>query len=177
MTVTVAEQLDAGINDLRFAAARDPARAVPVPDFVPESWSRTKSAQLGPSPETIVAELNRLRQGPSARERARKLAVLLAKFEGLTFDEAATLLDQKPKRLAEMVHGRTPVPASMEDRLDALGQIVVNVHQVLQPVAFRSWLYVDAPQLKGGSPIAAIRHGRIRDVVALTREYGQPSFT
>lgn len=176
MAVTVAERLDAGIDDARFALPRNAATSVAVPDFVPARWSRTRSRQGGPSPETLDVELKRLQQGPGAAGRARKLRVLLAKLEGLTFEEAADLLDQKPARLAEMVHGRIPVPTSLQRRLDELADIVVNVHEVLEPDAFRRWLYIEVPHLRGGSPVEAIRRGRIRDVVILARSYGESSF-
>lgn len=176
MTVTVAERLDAGINDSRFAEPRSPALSVDVPDFVPEQWARTSSSHAAPPPERLDAEVKRLRQGPGAADRVRKLRVLLAKLEGLTFDEAAELLDQRPPRLVEMVHGRLPVPGSLERRIDELAQVVLNVHEVLEPAAFRDWLYVEAPQLRGGSPIEAIRRGRLRDVVALARSYSEQSY-
>lgn len=176
MTVTVAERLDAGINDSRFAEARSPARSVVVPDFVPEQWARTRSTHTAPPAEKLDAEVRRLRQGPGAADRARKLRVLLAKLEGLSFRESAELLDQRPTRLADMVHGRIPVPSSLERRIDELAEIVFNVHEVLEPAAFRDWLHVEAPQLRGGSPIEAIRRGRLRDVAVLARSYGQSSY-
>ncbi len=176
VSTTIVERLDEGIVASRFGEPKNPATSVAIPDFVPEQWARTRSQQRGPSRAELETELRRLQSGPSAVERARKLQVLLGQLEGLTFDEVAELLDQKPRRLADMVHGRIAVPNSLQRRLDDLGGIVFNVHEVLEPAAFRQWLRVDAPGLRGGSPLEAIKRGRIREVVALANSYRHQSF-
>lgn len=175
MPATVAERLDAEI-DAGFMTSSVPAASLDLPDLTAKVRSRTRSSEGVASRQQIDAEVRRLAQGPSATQRARKLGVLLAMLEGVSFAEAAELLDQKPQRLADMLHGRTPVPGSLQKRLDALAEVVANLHQVLDPGAIPRWLDVDAPNLRGGSPRQAIKRGRMDDVLRLVRSYVDPSF-
>jgi endonuclease III len=112
-------------------------------------------------------------QNAGVRERSTSLHVTLAHLDGMTFDEAADLLNLKPENLKRYVHGHS-LPRTMAPRIEMLGEILRNLHRVIRPSATVRWLHTEIPDLDGMTPATALKKRKYEEVLELTKSYTGP---
>lgn len=109
-------------------------------------------------------------------QRVTLLGFVLAQLDGVDFESAAILLDVKPRRLEKFMHGEEQIPSSLEPRWLLLSEALRNLQAVIRREATARWFTTSIPDLGGMTPLEAVRRGRVRDVLELTRSYREPSF-
>lgn len=115
--------------------------------------------------------------GKASVQRTALLGVLLARLEGVPFEEGVSvLLNIKTGRLEKFMHGELPIPGTVERRWEALSKILDSLHAVLRPEATWRWLNTSIPALHDRTPLEAIRRGRVADVLNLVESYRDPGF-
>ncbi len=112
----------------------------------------------------------------SARSRALDLRVVLARMEGVGFDQIAAMLGTSPNNLAAWLHGAATVPAKKTDLIRDLNLMLMRLARVLDPVALSQWLATPNPKLAGRTPFEAIKRRKVRDVLAVVDSYLDPTF-
>lgn len=113
----------------------------------------------------------------STRDRVVALRLLMARLEGVSFAEAALLLDVSEPRLAGWLRGEQTIPKTKERRIRSLIGIVHSVVQLVEPAAVGRWFRLSIPSLGGSAPIDVVRSGNLKDIERLTSRYLDPSFT
>ena len=118
-----------------------------------------------------------VRKPQDQRRRMIDLQILLARLEGVTFDEAAALLRTSSKQLTRWLHGVNAVPKNKAADVLVLAEALRLLHQVLDPFATSRWLDVTIPDLNGRTPRSVIEAGHADRVLALARTYVDQSFS
>ncbi len=107
--------------------------------------------------------------------RSHTLRLVMAALEGLTFEEAAVLVGERPERIAAWLQDQ-PIPRSKQQRLEDLYSITRHL-QVLVPRGNTGrWFRLPIPALGGATPFDAVVSGRIDEVAQLTHDYVDPSY-
>jgi len=87
-----------------------------------------------------------------------RLAKLVTWLEDVSADDIAILFD-----------------GAANERIQEVAELLAAVRQLVAPSAFPSWLHLNLARL-GGTPIEAIRLGRMADVLTVIRTYPLSSF-
>lgn len=163
----------------------DPVQRLPTRTQVPKSIieearpqgpTRRVSPDAALNPTDLQAELKRMRStNQASRARAHTLRLVMAGLDGLTFDEAATLLDVRPSRLAAWLHGET-IPKTSDKRLAMMWEVLRHLHQLVPRANTGRWLRLPIPALGEVTPYEALVDGRVEDVLRVTQRYAESSF-
>lgn len=124
----------------------------------------------------VVPELQQRDRTTTAHRKAVQLEIKdLARVLGdvLTRKLVAYMLgDVDPKTVGRWASGeRKPRSRETEETLRGIFQIFQMLHEEDSPHTVRAWFIGLNPQLEDESPAAAIRDGRIKDVIIAAKAY------
>jgi hypothetical protein len=141
---------------------------------VPSGESRNAPDDL----VALVARWNVRQRSRNLRtiERMRNLRAVLGRLEGVSFSDAATLLNTSEKRLEAWLHDDESVPVTQESRIHELAGVLVQLERIMERPAFGIWLTTPIPAWGGRTPIEALRRRQSQRVRALIDSYLDPSF-
>lgn len=145
----------------------------------PTSFVASPTRIDGPqrSGEEVVRFLEKeLNTRESTRNRATDLRVVLARMEGVPFDEIAAIFGTSPQKLAAWLHGSSTVPAKKADLIHDLNLLVMRLSRVLDPTALPRWLATPNGKLAGRTPFEALKRGKVREVLEVVDSYLEPTF-
>jgi len=127
--------------------------------------------------DDLAKAVTRLRHTNAAtRQRVHTLQLVMAGLEGITFEEAARLLDVRPERLAGWLQESESIPKSREHLIADLHEILRRLHQLVPRANTGRWLRLPIPALGGVTPYEALLAGRTQDVLRVTERYTESSF-
>jgi hypothetical protein len=109
-------------------------------------------------------------------DRLVALRLVMSSLKGLSFDEAAVVLEVKPDRLRRWLHEIESMPSGRESRVRTVLESVRLLHSVIQPAQTAWWFHLRIPALKEQTPLEAVAEGHLDQVVQLIRSYVDPSF-
>lgn len=125
----------------------------------------------------LQATEKRMRHANQATvDRTLALRLLLAELRGVSFEEAADLLDVRPTRLRGWLHETESMPAGKEARVAELLECVRLLHGVVKHAATGWWFHLPIPALGARTPLDAIREGDLELVVSVVKSYLEPVF-
>jgi len=126
--------------------------------------------------DQVAKAMRKLRHtNPATQQRVHTLRLVMAGFEGLTFEEAALVLGVQPKRLARWLHETDSIPRAKDSVLADLHEMLRLLHQLVPLSNTGRWLRLHVPALNG-TPLEALIAGRIGDVLRVTQRYAESSF-
>jgi len=142
---------------------------------------RDRTADIPASPEvrdeTAKRAIRRMRQmNDATRDRVVALRLVMARLEGMTFRDAASLLGVKEQRLAAWLRETESIPKTKERRIRAVHAILRSVGQLVPPEATGRWFALPIPVLGDRTPFEVIATGRVEPVIRLAQSYTDPSF-
>jgi hypothetical protein len=149
----------------------------PEPPRVPRGRPSDANRSNSGRPPTSRADRLTKQWGPQTSERLALLGILLARLEGVPFEDVGELLGVKPPRLERMMRGEDQIPGSVVDRWQLVAEMLDNLHSVLKPRATGRWLRTNIPDLGGRTPLEVAASGGLPRVRDLTARYRDPSFS
>lgn len=146
------------------------------PPQEPEATQRVP-AQTPITSDDVAKALTKMRHTNSATlQRIHTLRLVMAGLEGITFEEAARLLDVPPARLAAWLQDSGSIPRSKERLLADLHEMLRLLHQLVPRAQTGRWMRLPIPALGELTPYDALMEGRIEDVLRVTQRYAESSF-
>lgn len=110
-------------------------------------------------------------------DRLVALRLIMAYLEGVSFDDAGTILQVRAKRLKDWLHEAQSVPGSKEAYLRLVLDRLRMLRSIISRDAVGWWFDLSVPALDDKSPIEALREGQSQVVWDLIESYGDPSFS
>ncbi|MGY1747152.1 hypothetical protein [Blastococcus sp. SYSU D00695] len=153
------------------------AGSEPQPDLADLLGQRTSIEGPTSSGEGVVRYLKaQAKVDEASRGRAVDLRVLMARLEGVPFDQASAMLRTSPGKLARWLQGVETVPAKKSEAIRDLNRIVLDLGRVLDPVAFSRWFNAPNPKLGGLTPYEKVKRRETTDVLKAVAAYLEPTF-
>lgn len=130
----------------------------------------------GITEDQVAKAMRKLHQtNPATQQRVHTLRLVMAGLEGITFEEAASVLGARPDRLARWLHETDSIPRSRDSHLADLHEMLRLLHQLVPRSNTGRWLRLHVPALDG-TPLEALIAGRVGDVLRVTQRYTESSF-
>jgi hypothetical protein len=112
----------------------------------------------------------------ASRSRAVDLRVLMARMEGVSFEQASAMLQVSPGKLARWLQGLDTVPARKGAAIRDLNKMLLDLGHVIDSSAFSRWFNTPNPKLGGATPYEKLKRREVKDVVKAVAAYLEPTF-
>ena len=144
---------------------------------VAPTWTGRVPVLAATEADQMTKKLRAIRQRNGAtRDRLVDVRLIMAWLEGVSIDDVAILLDVRPERVPRWLREEESIPGTKHRRIKEVAELLIAVRQLVAPSALSDWLHLSLTRLDGASPIVAIAHGRMPDVLAVARAYSRTSF-
>jgi hypothetical protein len=159
--------------------------AIPLPDdlFQPLLEKRAAidntSMQSG-TIDTGAAERRRRQVGrwsQATLDRYINFQLVMARLDGLTFDESAVVVGIQRQRLIGWIQQAESIPHGKAVRLQAFIEMLSDLRQLIEPSNLAEWFHLPIPALRDATPLQAIAGGKWNEVRKVARSYTDPSFS
>lgn len=160
----------------RSVTAIPKASRIEEPPQEPEVTQRVPPKTLITSADVEKALMRMRQTSTSTLQRVHTLRLVMAGLEGITFEEAARLLDVRPSRLAAWLQGTGSIPKSKDRLLADLYEMLRLLHQLVPRAQTGRWMRLPIPALGGTTPYDALVQGRVQEVLRVTQRYTESSF-